>query len=143
MSEFKSLVLSFSIASVVFGLIFTLTPNGRLLKNVRFNFAVIFLSLIFFSGANILNIDFNFEKSINASISYSESIIKAQAETLCIAALEEKGCSFEEIVIYTNKNEDGSISIKRIAAKTKDDIVKVRNTLNEVIKTETLEVRNE
>ncbi len=143
MSEFKSLILSFCIASVVFGLIFMLAPHGKLQKNVRFNFAVIFLSLLFFSVKSILNIDFDFKKETRASNDYTESIIKAQAEIICNAALKENGYSAEEIVIYTNKNEDGSINIKRIRAKTKDEIEKVKETISAVIKSGTIEVRNE
>ncbi len=143
MKEFKSLILSFCIASIVFGLIFMLTPSGKLQKNVRFNFAVIFLSILFFSVSSIFNIDFNFKKSEALSLSYTENIIKAQAEMVCHAALEENGYSAEEINIYTNKNEDGSISIKRIRAKTKDDTEKVKSAITAVIKTDSIEVRNE
>ncbi len=143
MSEFKALILKLSIASVVFGIIFMLSPNGKLQKNVRFNFAVIFLSILFFSVTAFFNIDLKFKENANASLYSAEKIVSARASYLCGEILKEYGYNFEEIEVFTNKNEDGSIDIKRITVKSAENKENLKAAILAVIDTDGVEIIDE
>ncbi len=145
MSELKSVILGLCIASVSLGVMYMLKPAGATDKSVRLSFAVIFLSLLVFSAARLLKMDFNGIKiSTDTAATYTaESIVSVRAHYLCEEILKEKGLSFGEINIFTDKTENGSISIKRITVESTEEPEVIRQSITAVIATDGVEVIND
>lgn len=145
MSEIKSVILGLCIASISLGSMYMLRPSGATEKSVRLSFAVIFLSLLVVSLSNLLKTDFNGIKFTFNSFSndYSENIVSTQAEFLCQEILKEKGIDFKGIEIFTDKTEDGSISIKRITVESTAEPDAIKNSIAAVIATDGVEVIND
>ncbi len=145
MSEIKSVILGLCIASVSLGAMYMLRPVGATEKSVRLNFAVIFLSLLVVSVASLLGTDFGDMKiSVdNSSSFYSENIVCAEVEYLCGEILKEKGMDFKEITVFTDKNGQGGISIKRITVESTAEPEAIRQSITAVIATDGVEVIND
>ncbi len=145
MSEIKSVILGLCIASISLGAMYMLRPTGATEKSVRLSFAVIFLSLLVISVSSILHIDFNKIKiTLNNSFNdSSENIVSAEAKFLCQEILKEKGIDFKGIEIFTDKTDDGSISIKRITVESTAEPDAVRQSITAVLATDGVEVIND
>lgn len=145
MSEFESVILGLCIASVSLGAMYMLRPVGAAEKSVRLSFAVIFLSLLVVSAASLVSTDFG-DLKISAespASDYSENIVAAEAQYLCSQILNDKGIEFSEIKIFTDKTEDGGISIKRIAVESAAEPDTIRQSITAVIATDGVEVIND
>ena len=145
MNEFKSVILGICIASIGLGAMYMLKPEGATAKAVRFAFAVIFLTLtvtlvvsLFVKGDRLLP-----SLSSDTELLSYESIARLEAEQLAAEVLKEKGIKYEKIEIFTNKEDSGSISIKRITVKTNENPEYVRDSITAVIKADGVEVINE
>lgn len=145
MNEFKSVILGICIASVGLGAMYMLRPEGATVKAVRFAFAVIFLTLtvtlivsLFAKGERLL-------PSLSGSYEFisAEAIAKIEAEQLTREVLKEKGIKYDKIEIFTNKDDGGGISIKRITVKTSENPEYIRDSITAVIKADGVEVINE
>lgn len=145
MNEFNSVILGICIASVGLGAMYMLRPDGATAKAVRFAFAVVFLTLtvtlfvsLFAKGEKLL-------PSLSGSTEFTAAtaIAKIEAEQLTREVLKEKGIKYEKIEVFTNKESDGSISIKRITVKTNENPSYVRDSITAVIKADGVEVINE
>ncbi len=145
MSEIKSVILGLCIASVSLGAMYMLRPVGVTEKSVRLSFAVIFLSLLTVSVATLLHTDFD-EVKINVDntgTSYSEKIISAEAKFVCEEILKEKDIKFNEIKVFTDKTDSGSISIKRITVESEAEPELIKQSITAVIATDGVEVIND
>ena len=145
MNELKSVILGLCIASVSLGVMYMLKPTGATDKSIRLSFAVIFLSILVFSAARLLKVDFDSIKisANNSAANTAESIVCARAQYLCQEILEEKGLSFGEINIFTDKTEEGSIFIKRITVESTEEPEAIRQSITAVIVANGVEVIND
>lgn len=145
MNEFKAVILGICIASVSLGAMYMLKPSGNMEKTVRFGFAVIFLTLTLslfislFGGGNKLMP----ASAPSPDYSATERITKISARQIVAEVLAEKGLKFKEIEIFTNIDESGGISIKRITVKTDENAERVIGSINAVINSGGVEVINE
>lgn len=145
MNDFKAVILGICIASVCLGAMYMLKPKGNMEKSVRFGFAVIFLTLtislfvsLFKGGGKAVP-----TYALSPDYSVSEKITEISARQIVAEVLRENGLKFEEIKIFTNIEESGGISIKRITVKTSENAEKVIGSINAVIKSDGVEVINE
>ena len=145
MNEFKAVILGICIASVSLGAMYMLRPSGNTEKTVRFGFAVIFLTLTlslfisFFTGGTKILPTY----AVSPDLSAAEKITKISAKQIVAEVLRDKGLEFKEIEIFTNIEESGGISIKRITVETDENAERVIDSINAVIKSGGVEVINE
>ncbi|HCH28549.1 MAG TPA: hypothetical protein DEW35_03475 [Ruminococcaceae bacterium] len=123
MREFSSFAISFCGVCVATGGIYMLIPEGRMTKTVKY---IIVLTLISaFIGVFSVNLSINFQNRSNKS-QYAES---ERGEKIMGAVFEQalkmNDIEFEKIVIFTDKTEEGSITITKIQVFTNENREKV------------------
>lgn len=145
---FKDLALSLCFAAVVCGIISILSPTGGQSKALGFVVSVFFLfclvspfSKIDFSGFEELGLQIDPLEEGGYTKSYEELLIKefsSNVQKLIEDKLSEQNIMAEDVQIFINKNEDGSIQISEVKLRLSDgnDQESARKAVAELLKIE-------
>lgn len=128
MKSLSTFILAFCVVSVGIGALFMLSPKGNLSKSVRYVFGLIFLcclmpSISIFKGFTVsTDTQYIFENGYSSSL--AETVITQTFEK----ALTKNGINFSKILVFTDKTENGSITISEVviySTESKDKIMAV------------------
>lgn len=128
MNALGNFAVSFCISCTVIGGLYMLCPKGAAEKAVKYIFSLIFLICII-SSVPVL-------KKINADIILSENELQISdemretaARLTVEAALRNAGIEFNEITLYTDKSENGSIKITKVRVVSSAPYEKIQEAL--------------
>jgi len=114
MNFLSSFISAFCAACVFIGALFMLSPDGAMSKSVKYILTLVFiLSVISAAAFTSKNTD-SFEFDFEATQTDTTVLDETTARFIFERALINSGIEFEEIVVCTNKNESGSISISKV-----------------------------
>lgn len=143
MNWFNSLIISICAASLCFGALYAVCPDGKMSKSVRYVFSLCFLLvLVTAAGISIKKSDFSFE-SYAADIPDTQSIDTAAARYVYSKALESAGIEFSQIIVFTDNSDDGSISISKVLIYSDCDKTRILDALGEAAENFEVEIKNE
>lgn len=140
MSYVSSFLVSFCAAAVFIGALYMLCPDGAMNKSIKYLLSLVFLlSVISVAGITVKNAgpDISFsppEASNTAELELSS------ARYVYSYALSSSGIEFSEIEIFTDKTEDGSISINKVIIHSGCERQKIIDALGEATKNIEVEV---
>lgn len=123
---------------VIFGASALMKNDGALSKMTGFVFAVAIICSVIstFDTAQLQDINLNFDKGEIYASSLSDEAFKMALEDM----LTKKGIDFSEIMLFSSKNEDGSISIEKIKVKGVTDKAGTEEFIRENTGVEKIEV---
>ena len=112
MKEFSSFAISFCGVCVATGGIYMLIPEGRMTKTVKYLIVLTLLSALI--GVFSINFNLKFQNKNNWSVHIEEDRKEEVITAVFERALKMNNIEFEKIVIFTDKTEEGSITITKI-----------------------------
>ena len=114
MNFFSSFAAAFCSACVFIGAVYMLCPDGAISKSVRYVLGLVFL-LSVISAAAIAVGKWDFEMpEITADYTEEASLDVSAAEYVYAYALSKAEIDFNKITVWTDKSENGSISINKV-----------------------------
>lgn len=143
MDIFSQLIISFCAASVFIGILYLLCPDGAMSKSVKYILGLAFLLSVIAAAGITVNLDNADFSQYEFSLGDSMELETESARQVYAYALTKSGVNFEEIEVYTNKSEDGSIIINKIVIYSDADREKIIEALGEVAQNFEVEVINE
>lgn len=129
-------------SSVFIGALFMLCPDGTMKKSVTFVLSLVFLASVISAGGIGLKYEKTKLEPTPVSIS-SDELDTYTARYVYEYALKKAGIDFEEITVYTDKNDSGSIFISKISVKSAEEKGKITEALQDAAKNIEVEVNNE
>ena len=123
MREFTSFAISFCGVLIAAAGIYMLLPEGKMSKAVKYIVVLTLLSALI--GLFSVNFSIRFpkiESEFKVQDEYrDEKVIKAVFES----ALKMNNIEFEKIIIFTDKNEEGSITITKVQIYSSEEEQKI------------------
>lgn len=131
----KCFAASICFSAIACSILELLVPNGKLEKTVKFVFGAFMVCAMIIPICNIASkINFNFKQynDIKVENKFKSKVdeqmkkaINEKIETLVKESLKEKGIEIIKVEVFTDTNEDNSISINkvRIYIKKGDEIL--------------------
>ncbi len=130
MEYVKTIILSFCVASVFIGILYTITPDGNISKSVKYLLSLAFLVTVISVGkADNTGVEF---PEFQVSQSEVDSLLVENARLTYSEALKKSNINFSSITVFTNKDENGDIKIIRVEIETKESAEVVKQALGEV-----------
>lgn len=118
MSYLTEIVAAFCVVCVFIGALFMLCPEGKLSKSVKYVLSLVFLVSVMSvagMGRGKINFDFNFNQPVNLQTEQIDNLnLRLGVEEL----LRKNGINFEEIEVFTDKLENGGISINKVIIRS-------------------------
>ena len=142
MNYITSLLTAFCVSAVFIGALYMLCPDGSMSKSVRYILGICFLLSVLtaaFVTAPKAEIDFDF----SAQEIDNEELLLSSARYTYSYALQKADIDYEEILIFTNKTDDRSISITKICVKTHSSQEAVLKALGQATQNIEVVVENE
>lgn len=133
MSGISSFIMAFCVCLVLLGFLYILCPSGSMSKPVKHVFCLCFICCMLSCGAGLKSIDFSefsFDDSKQQII--TEEMSAETARQVFASALTKSGIDFKKITVHTNKLDDGSISISKVAVFTSASPDAVKAVLDSV-----------
>ncbi|MBQ8550868.1 MAG: stage III sporulation protein AF [Clostridia bacterium] len=129
MEAVRNIAASVSVAAVIIGAVFMLSPEGKMLRQIRFVAGLLMLVSIIspFLGARWDSISLPSEQGFTAN---GDEMIKNQAVYLSGALLSANQITYTKIEPFMDISEDGVISIYRIYVYGVDDIASAEAILS-------------
>lgn len=143
MNYLASFLTAVCAASVFIGALYILCPEGNMSKTVAYALGLVFiLSVTAASGITVKSVDISLPET-EYSVDDSEESLVAAAEYVYSYALKSEGIDFSEIEVFTNKSEDGSISISKVRILSSEDRGKIIAALGSTAEALEVEIINE
>lgn len=117
MSAVKTFIAAFCTGCVLLGLLSILVPESRLSKTLKYAFSLCFLCLCLSAAVKISGIDMP-DIRLTENNFEDERLSAASARTVFASALENANIKFSKITVFTDKNEQGGISITKVYVYT-------------------------
>lgn len=118
MSYLTEIVAAFCVVCVFIGALFMLCPEGKLSKSVKYVLSLVFLVSVMSvagMGRGKINFDFNFNQPVNLQTEQIDNLnLRLGVEEL----LRKNEINFEEIEVFTDKLENGGISINKVIIRS-------------------------
>ncbi len=130
MEYIKSIILSFCVASVFIGILYTITPDGNISKSVKYLLSLAFLITVIAAG-KAGNMSVQLPK-IEVSQSDTDKLFTENARLTYCEALRNSNINFSFVTVFTNKDENGDIKIIRVEIKTEESAEAVKEALGEI-----------
>lgn len=138
MSYFTEIVSAFCVVCVFIGALYMLCPEGKLSKSVKYVLSLVFLVSVMAvagMGKGKFDFDINFSQKEDISIEQIENLnLKFAFEEI----LQKNGINFKEIEIFTDKLENGGISINKVIIRSDCEKEKIFAALADI--TDSIEV---
>lgn len=138
MSYFTEIVSAFCVVCVFVGALYMLCPEGKLSKSVKYVLSLVFLVSVMAvagMGKGEFDFDINFSQKEDISIDQIENLnLKFAFEEI----LQKNGINFKEIEIFTDKLENGGISINKVIIRSDCEKEKIFAALADI--TDSIEV---
>lgn len=143
MNWLKSVIAAFCASSVFLGALFMLCPKGNISASVKYLLSLVFLvSVISAAGIGAKNVDLSFDAFSSQQI-LADDIENLNIKLAFEEILRKNKISFKEITVFTDKLDDGGISISKVIIRSDCEKEKIIAALGEELKTIEVEVINE
>lgn len=143
MNWFYSFVTSVCVASICFGALYIICPDGKMSKSVKYIFSLSYLLImIAIIGITVKKSDFNFDFS-SQSIINTENIDISTAEYVYGLALKKAGIEFSRITVFTDNLSQNGISINKVLIYSDCDRQRILTALGQAAENFEVEVINE
>lgn len=142
MNYVSGLLTAVCASSIFIGALYMLCPQGNIQKSVSYILSLVFLLSVITAGKIAVKkpqIDFDMDMSQVDTT----GLDTATAKYVYSYALQKAGIDFEEIIIYTDKNDSNSIFISKILVISAEEKEKIIKALSEAAKNIKVEVSNE
>lgn len=139
----SAFIIAFCVAAVLIGGLYMFCPDGVLNKSVRYILSLAFLlTIISASGLTVKNADLNLDFSAVPETD-SLALETESARYVYGYALQKSGIKYKEIEIFTDKAENGGISINKVIIYSECERSAVLKALGEAAENTEVEVINE
>lgn len=143
MNYIEAFLIAFCAAAVFIGALYMLCPDGAMSKPVKYLLSLAFLlTVISVAGITVKNVEPELDFSVPETID-AAALETSSAEYVYSYALSSAGIEFSRIEIFTDKTEDGSISINKVIIYSGCERQKIIDALGEATKNIEVEVINE
>ena len=143
MNWLKSVISAFCASSVFLGALFMLCPKGNISPSVKYLLSLVFLvSVISAAGIGAKNVDLSFGAFSSQQI-LADDIDNLNIKLAFEDVLRKNKISFKEIIVFTDKLDDGGISINKVIIRSDCEKEKIIAALGEELKMIEVEVINE
>ncbi len=136
------ILLALCVSSVFIGVLFLISPDGNLKNSVKYALSLAFIISVT-ASVSIGDFGFDFSPDIaEPNISYEEMAV-ANAKLVYGETLKQSGINFQDILVFTDKDEFDNIKIIKVVIRTDEAPSAIKEALKEVCDNIEVVVENE